>query len=52
MQSVETPNGLIANMYGPVEGRRHDAFMLGMRSLTNPVGGPYVIYGDHPYGLS
>ena len=27
-QSVVTPNGLIANMFGPVEGRRHDCSML------------------------
>ena len=27
-QSVAIPNGLIANLYGPVEGRRHDAGML------------------------
>jgi len=27
-QSVVAPNGLIANLLGPVEGRRHDAAML------------------------
>lgn len=27
-QSIVTPNGLIANLYGPVEGRRHDSGML------------------------
>ena len=59
MQSVETPNGLIAHMFGPVEGRRHDAFMLGMSDLLGklrkfnlPNGEPYVIYGDPAYGLS
>ena len=59
MQSVETPNGLIANMYGPVEGRWHDAFILGMsglldqlRNVNLPNGEPYVIYGDPAYGLS
>ena len=26
-QAVVTPNGLIANLYGPVEGKRHDAGM-------------------------
>ena len=59
MQSVDTPNGLIANMFGPVEGRRHDAFMLGMSGLSDqlqqfnqPNGEPYVIYGDPAYGLS
>lgn len=59
MQSVETPNGLIVNMYGPLEGRRHDAFMLGasglsdqLRNFNRPNGEPYVIYGDPAYGLS
>ena len=27
-QSIATPNGLIANPFGPVEGRRHDSGML------------------------
>ena len=59
MQSVETPNGLIAHMFGPVEGRRHHAFMLGvsdllgnLRKFNLPNGEPYVIYGDPAYGLS
>ena len=59
MQSVDTPNGLIAHMFGPVEGRRHHAFMLGMSDLLGklrkfnlPNGEPYVIYGDPAYGLS
>ena len=32
-QSVVAPNGLIANLYGPVEGRRHDSSMLMMSGL-------------------
>ena len=32
-QSVVATNGLIANLYGPIEGRRHDASMLGMSGL-------------------
>ena len=32
-QSVVAPNGLIANLYGPVEGRRHDSGMLAMSRL-------------------
>ena len=27
-QSVVCPNGLIANVYGPIAGHHHDAFML------------------------
>ena len=40
-------------MFGPIEGKRHDAFMLGVSGLSNklnrlqkPNGDPYVIYGD------
>ena len=40
-------------MFGPTEGKRHDAFMLGVSGLSNklnrlqkPNGEPYVIYGD------
>ena len=58
-QSVHAPNGLIANIFGPIEGRRHDAFMLGVSGLTEqlqrfqaPTGEAYVMYGDPAYGLS
>ena len=34
-QSVALPNGLIGNLYGPVEGRRHDAGMLKDSGLLN-----------------
>ncbi len=40
-------------MFGPIEGRRHDSFMLGesgleeqLRHITKPNGDPYVLYGD------
>lgn len=59
LQSVVTPNGLVAHMFGPIAGRRHDAFMLGVSGLTTklanfnrPSGEPYIIYGDPAYGLS
>lgn len=58
-QSVHAPNGLIANLFGPIEGRRHDAFMLGesglsdkLRRFQKPNGEPYVIYGDPAYGIT
>ena len=57
-QSVVAPNGLIAHLFGPIEGKRHDAFMLaeiGLSSkllpLTQVNGQPYVIYGDPAYGV-
>ena len=32
-QSVTTPSGTIANLYSPVEGRRHDCALLAMSNL-------------------
>lgn len=53
------PNGLIAHMFGSIEARQHDAFMLGASGLTDklsrfqtPTGEPYVVYGDPAYGLA
>ena len=34
-QSAITPNGMVANLYDLVEGRRHDSGMLGDFCLTN-----------------
>ena len=34
-QSVATPNGLVANLFGPVEGKRHDSSMLAASGLLN-----------------
>ena len=46
-------------MFGPTEGKRHGAFMLGanglkkkLRRFQRPDGEPYVIYGDPVYGLT
>ena len=46
-------------MFGPIEGRRHDAFMLGVSGLSaklqrfvQPNGEPYAIYGDPAYGIT
>lgn len=55
-QSVVTPNGLITNMYGPIEGRRHDGYMLGQSNLVeqlaaNPRLSNYCVYGDPAYAL-
>ena len=32
-QSITTPNGIIATLLGPVEGRRHDSRMLFMSGI-------------------
>ena len=58
-QSIATPNGLIANLYGPVEGKRHDSAMLAQSQVLdqlqrlsfNPAGDILCIYGDPAYPL-
>ena len=53
-QSVVAPNDLIANLYGPVEGKRHDSGMLMDSGLLNQLQQysfgqnqrPLRIYGD------
>ncbi len=57
-QSIQVPNGLIAHMFGPVEGRRHDAAMLAesgilpaMEALVDDDGEPFYVYGDPAYPL-
>ena len=58
-QSVIAPNGLIANLAGPYEGRKHDAGMLAESGLLNqlqmysftPAGNSLCIYGDPAYPL-
>lgn len=59
LHSVHAPNGLISHQFGPLEGRRHDAFMLGESGLIHilqrfrkPNGEPYIIYGDPAYGIT
>ena len=59
-QSVVAPNGLICHLFGPLEGRRHDAFYNNMlresglleeleRKMNKANGDPYVIYGAPAY---
>lgn len=56
-QSLAVPNGLVANLYGPVEGKKHDSAMLAESGLYNklqdlqvpPNRGPLCIYGDSAY---
>ena len=58
-QSVVAPNGLIANLYGPIEGRRHDAAMLRYsgilpeleQNMTLNDGTIFSLYGDPAYPL-
>ena len=58
-QAIAVPNGLIANLYGPVEGCRHDAGMLKDSGLLNSLqlhahnaeGQLLCLYGDPAYPL-
>ncbi len=55
-QSIVIPNGLIANLFGPIEGRRHDSGMLAESQLLEQLEArmtiaeePYYLYGDPAY---
>ena len=58
--SIVAPNGLIANLYGPVVGKRHDSGMLAESGLLgdlqqysySPDGQPLCAYGDPAYPIS
>ena len=58
-QSIATPNGLIANLYGSVEGKRHDSAMLAQSQVLNQLqrfsfnhhGDILCVYGDPAYPL-
>ena len=58
-QSVVAPNGVIANLYGPVEGRGYDSGMLVESNLLpllqqhchRAIGSPVCIYRDPAYSL-
>ena len=59
-QSVVAPNGLIVNLFGPIEASRHDSFMLAKSGLLrelelhsySPDGSALCVYGDGGYPLS
>ena len=56
-QSLVASNGLIANLYGPVEGKRHDSGILADSNLLNNLAvysfnnnrEPLCVYGDPAY---
>ena len=58
-QSTAAPSGLVANLFGPVEGKRHDSGMLARSGVLNQLQrfsvdtnwNPLCIYGDPAYPL-
>ena len=54
-QSVTAPNGMIANLFGPVEGKKYDSGMVALSCLLPklqqhsfaPNGDPLCIYSMH-----
>ena len=57
-QGVMVANGLMEHLYGPVEGRRGDGYMLTqsnvipkLRSIHLESGMPYCVYGDPAYSI-
>ena len=42
-ESVSLPNGIIAWLYGPVEGRRHDSFISGLSGIEGQLAGVHQI---------
>lgn len=56
-QTVVTPDGLISHLFGPVDGRRHDLFMLnesGFKDVLEKNSNFHnkLIYGDPAYGCT
>ena len=58
-QSVTTPDGIIAHLFGPVPGRRHDMFLLRESRIKDLLeehavdqDGHFYMYGDSAYTLS
>ena len=51
-QSVVLPDGMVAQMFGPVEGRRHDVFLLNKSRLDQRMAllpPTAYVYGDQAY---
>jgi hypothetical protein len=57
-QSITTPDGIIVHLFGPIEGRRHDVFVLAKSGLVHFLKlmlkykcDQLNVYGDPAYGL-
>jgi len=57
---VVHPDGIISSLFGPIEGRRHDAFLLDQSNILDDMelrfndydGTPFHLYGDPAYPLN
>lgn len=50
--AIVAPNWLIANLYGPVKGKRHDSILNQMQQYSvNSEGEVLCVYGDPAYPL-
>ncbi|CBN75972.1 conserved unknown protein [Ectocarpus siliculosus] len=54
-QAVMAPNGMLMDAWGPVSGRRHDSYLLGvsefnprLAAVQDPEGPQMKVYGDAP----
>ncbi|CAB1098802.1 unnamed protein product [Ectocarpus sp. CCAP 1310/34] len=60
VQAVDSPDGIIRQLWDPLLGRRHDVTLLGlsgrletlMQSFNDAVGVPYYIHGDPAYQVT
>ena len=54
--SIVTPDGIISHVFGPVEGRRHDAAVLRLSGLQETLSDDrfsgYTLYGDPAYPVN
>ncbi|OQR90852.1 hypothetical protein THRCLA_22506 [Thraustotheca clavata] len=51
-QGITTPDGLIISMFGPVEGRRHDATMLSLSGVLDKMENNLILNFLHLRGHS
>lgn len=54
-QIVTLPNGLIWDIFGPIEGRRHDSYLLaesGLLTKLNALPNGYCLFGDAGYPIT
>lgn len=51
-QSLMLPNGIIANLFGPVNGRRHDGFLLAKSQLLQKLDQKFGRFSSPPHAYA